>query len=111
MGKQWEDTPLKRTMSRGSVSISFIAKIRAASAGKPYCLSSKNTPSLFTIVRRNMSSSGYLVDDPKYGFLKDLGLEAVNKGVYNGKWSGCGEVKTQYLKSADRSMTFLFFRL
>ena len=42
---------------------------------------------------RNMSSS-YLVDssDSKYAFLKDLGLQTVNDGVFNGKWGGRGEV-------------------
>lgn len=40
---------------------------------------------------RAMSSGGYLVDDPKYSFLKDqLKLERVNNGVYNGKWGGSG---------------------
>jgi len=37
-------------------------------------------------------ASGYLIDDPKYSFLKDLGLEKTNCGVYNGKWSGSGPV-------------------
>lgn len=37
------------------------------------------------------SNSGYLVDDPKYSFLKnDLKLERTNAGVYNGKWFGSG---------------------
>ena len=40
--------------------------------------------------RRSMSS--YLIDEPKYAFLKELGLEKENKGVYDGKWGGSGEV-------------------
>lgn len=37
------------------------------------------------------SSSAYLVDDPKYSFLKnELKLERTNAGVYNGKWNGSG---------------------
>ncbi len=39
---------------------------------------------------RTMAS--FLVDEPKYAFLKDLGIEKSNKGVYNGKWGGSGEV-------------------
>ncbi|XP_068629591.1 putative aldehyde dehydrogenase family 7 member A1 homolog [Battus philenor] len=39
---------------------------------------------------RNMSA--YLVDDPKYAFLKDLGLEKTNIGVFNGKWDANGQV-------------------
>merc|ERR1711928_294666 len=42
---------------------------------------------------RNMSSSQkYLIDQPQYSFLKDLGLEKKNAGVYNGTWFGNGEV-------------------
>ena len=46
---------------------------------------------------RAMSSIPYLVDDTNFSFLKDLGLERTNKGVYNGEWSGNGEV----VKSID----------
>ncbi|PAA49230.1 hypothetical protein BOX15_Mlig007529g1 [Macrostomum lignano] len=43
-------------------------------------------------LRAAMSSSpGYLINEPKYAWLKDLGLEEVNKGVYSGgAWSGSG---------------------
>ena len=40
---------------------------------------------------RSMSTA-FLINDPKYAFLKDLGLEEKNHGVYNGKWGGNGEV-------------------
>lgn len=33
-----------------------------------------------------------LVEDPKYAWLKELELEASNKGVFYGKWDGSGEV-------------------
>ena len=33
-----------------------------------------------------------LVSEPKYAFLKELGLGEVNDGVYDGKWFGSGEV-------------------
>ncbi|GAB0092215.1 putative aldehyde dehydrogenase family 7 member A1 homolog [Sergentomyia squamirostris] len=46
---------------------------------------------------RTMATSGYLIDDPKYSFLRDLGLERVNAGVYNGSWTGSGPV----VKSVD----------
>ncbi|XP_070492872.1 putative aldehyde dehydrogenase family 7 member A1 homolog isoform X1 [Chironomus tepperi] len=49
---------------------------------------------LFTSCRT--MSSRYLIDDPKFSFLKDLGIERVNKGVYNGEWSGNGEVTKTY---------------
>ena len=38
------------------------------------------------------SSSQYLINQPKYSFLKQLGLTEVNDGVFNGKWSGDGNV-------------------
>jgi len=41
-------------------------------------------------------SSRYLIDDPKFSFLKDLGIERTNKGVYNGEWCGNGEVTKSY---------------
>lgn len=46
---------------------------------------------------RAMSSGRYLVEDPNFSFLKDLGLQRVNKGVYNGEWKGNGEI----VKSID----------
>lgn len=46
---------------------------------------------------QSSAMSSYLIDDPKYSFLKDLGLERINNGVYNGKWTGSGEV----VKSID----------
>lgn len=49
-------------------------------------------PRLFT----RMSSS-YLIDDPKYAFLKDLGLQRTNYGVYDGEWKGSGST----VKSID----------
>ena len=47
----------------------------------------------FSISKRNMSGGGdFLINEPKYAFLKDLGLESLNNGVYHGKWAGSGEV-------------------
>lgn len=40
------------------------------------------------------AQGGYLVDDPKYAFLKELGLQKDNCGVYYGKWKATGEVRT-----------------
>lgn len=34
----------------------------------------------------------HLVTDPKYGFLKELGITSINPGLYDGKWGGSGEV-------------------
>lgn len=51
----------------------------------------------FCNFRAMSSCSRYLVDDSKFAFLKDLGLERVNKGVYNGQWQGNGEI----IKSID----------
>jgi len=40
------------------------------------------------------SGNDFLINQPKYAFLKDLGLEGQNNGVYHGKWTGAGEVVT-----------------
>ncbi|XP_022120507.2 putative aldehyde dehydrogenase family 7 member A1 homolog [Pieris rapae] len=37
-------------------------------------------------------NASYLIEDPKYSFLKDLGLEKTNVGVFNGKWQANGKV-------------------
>ena len=34
-----------------------------------------------------------LVNKPKYSFLKELGIEQHNNGVFNGQWFGSGEVR------------------
>ena len=38
---------------------------------------------------------GFLINEPKYAFLKELGLEENNLGVYNGTWGGQGEVSSK----------------
>ncbi|XP_063591115.1 alpha-aminoadipic semialdehyde dehydrogenase-like [Penaeus indicus] len=53
-------------------------------------------------VARAMSSSGYLINEPKYAFLKDLGLEESNKGVFDGKWFANGEVVTSMCPANNR---------
>ncbi|CAF0974683.1 unnamed protein product [Brachionus calyciflorus] len=35
--------------------------------------------------------SSYLINEPRYAFLKELGLSETNTGVYNGKWFANGE--------------------
>lgn len=61
---------------------------------------------LFSI--RAMSSGNYLIDEPKYSFLKELGLEKINQGVYDGKWSGSGEVCDLIFTQLLFSSSFLF---
>lgn len=41
--------------------------------------------------------SSYLIDKPEFSFLKELGLERTNNGVYDGKWKGSGQI----VKSID----------
>ena len=52
---------------------------------------------LFNSVRVSLNltrMSSYLIQDPKYSFLKDLGLAEKNHGVFvnHGKWIGDGNV-------------------
>merc|ERR1719495_309121 len=51
-----------------------------------------------TLLCRGMSS-GFLVNEPKYDFLKDLGIKEQNSGVFDGQWKGSGEVVTSYCPS------------
>ncbi|XP_070541761.1 alpha-aminoadipic semialdehyde dehydrogenase-like [Ptychodera flava] len=37
------------------------------------------------------SSTGYLIEDKKYEWLKDLGLQKENDGVFSGQWYASGE--------------------
>lgn len=59
--------------------VNLIQKLR------PYLVANFSKPQKFA-----MSTTSYLVDDPKFAFLKDLGLEHTNSGVYNGSWTGSG---------------------
>lgn len=36
--------------------------------------------------------SKLLINDPKYAWLKDLGLQEENAGVFDGTWHGKGQV-------------------
>lgn len=45
---------------------------------------------------RNYSAmSGLLIEDPKYSWLKELGLSAQNDGVYTGTWGATGDVSSE----------------
>ena len=48
-----------------------------------------------TILFQATRMSSYLIQDPKYSFLKDLGLTEKNHGVLakHGQWFGDGEVR------------------
>lgn len=47
-------------------------------------------------------STGFLIDDAKYSFLKELGLEKRNQGVYNGRWIGNGKIITSVSPTNDK---------
>ena len=44
------------------------------------------------------SASDLLINDPKYSWLKELGLQAENPGVFDGTWHGNGSVCAAYLR-------------
>jgi aldehyde dehydrogenase family 7 protein A1 len=41
-----------------------------------------------------VTTSGLLIDDPKYDWLRELGLSKENPGVYDGSWGGAGQTIT-----------------
>ncbi|XP_075220107.1 aldehyde dehydrogenase 7 family member A1 [Lycorma delicatula] len=47
-----------------------------------------------SVCKISSSSSNFLIDDPKYSFLKELGLKKDNIGVYHGKWNAKGQIIT-----------------
>ena len=59
-----------------------------------------------SISRNIRAMSSFLIDSPKYSFLKDLDLEKVNAGVYNGKWTARGQVSRPIL---NKIMNHYFF--
>jgi len=48
------------------------------------------------------ASGDFLINEPKYAFLKELGLDTTNNGVYHGKWTGSGEVVTSLCPANNR---------
>ncbi|CAL7949207.1 unnamed protein product [Xylocopa violacea] len=45
-----------------------------------------------TVYVPKLQTFRHLVTDPKYGFLKQLGLTTENPGLYDGRWGGSGKV-------------------
>ena len=43
-------------------------------------------------LRYHSAMANFLVEDPKYSWLKELGINTKNQGVYHGKWGGSGQV-------------------
>jgi len=50
------------------------------------------------------SASSYLINEPEYAFLKQLGLQEDNLGVFNGSWGGSGEWITSVSPINERSI-------
>ncbi|XP_078253127.1 alpha-aminoadipic semialdehyde dehydrogenase [Rhinoraja longicauda] len=46
--------------------------------------------------RPSAAMSSLLIQQPKYSWLKELGLKEDNPGVFNGSWGGSGKVVTSY---------------
>ncbi|XP_064545964.1 putative aldehyde dehydrogenase family 7 member A1 homolog [Drosophila montana] len=46
--------------------------------------------------QQQLRSASFLIDQPEYSFLKDLGLERDNPGVFSGHWQGRGPTITSY---------------
>nr|XP_033784878.1 alpha-aminoadipic semialdehyde dehydrogenase [Geotrypetes seraphini] len=60
---------------------------------RPVLLSGRFLRPCRSAAARTMS---LLISQPEYAWLKQLGLQEENDGVYNGGWSGRGEVITSY---------------
>ena len=53
--------------------------------------------------------SDYLVNESKYSFLKRLGLQTSNPGVFNGEWGGRGDTVTSYSPASDKPIAQVTF--
>lgn len=60
----------------------------------------------FLSLQSSVRMTSYLIDNPKYSWLKELGLEKQNKGVYYGEWAGNGAVRI--LSERGFSEVFIF---
>lgn len=47
---------------------------------------------LFGASKQQFRMASMLINEPKFAFLKELGLGAENDGVFDGKWGGSGPV-------------------
>ena len=67
------------------------------------------TSSLVLLRAMSGTSSELLVNDPKYSWLSELGLQAHNPGVFDGSWHGAGEVcVAKHTMPSDLVSTRLF---
>ena len=75
-------------------STSFLRTLWSAAANKSGVVSTHAAAAvpLYNVRWMSNDSGKFLVEEEKYAFLKELGLDKVNDGVYNGKWFGSGEV-------------------
>ena len=57
----------------------------------------------------NIRYFSLLVNNPKYSFLKRLGIEENNHGVFNGAWGGSGEKVTSYSPTTNEPIAHVTF--
>jgi len=54
----------------------------------------RSTPLKF--LKHYSTMSRLLIEEPKYSWLKDLGLKSDNLGVFSGTWTGHGQVHCKH---------------
>ncbi|XP_052283343.1 alpha-aminoadipic semialdehyde dehydrogenase-like isoform X2 [Dreissena polymorpha] len=69
--------------------LKFAAKVAPFAANRHVCAST-------------VRMASYLIQDPKYSWLKELGLGVENKGVYCGEWFGSGEEVISYSPTTNQ---------
>ncbi|KAK3761058.1 hypothetical protein RRG08_022464 [Elysia crispata] len=55
-----------------------------------------------TSSRYTSAMANFLVEDPKYSWLKDLGISSKNQGVYHGNWCGSGQEITTFCPANNK---------
>ncbi len=55
-------------------------------------------------------ASQLLINDSKYGFLKELGLTENNAGVFHGKWAASGQVVQSFAPANNSPIANVSFK-
>merc|ERR1712142_167195 len=80
------------------------ASLASRVSGKFLRLGAVNCP-----IRCLTTAQTPLIDEKNYAWLKDLGLESENLGVYDGQWRGSGKTVTSYCPGNGRPIANVTF--
>lgn len=74
-----------------------------------FLLSGSSLQKSSLLLSRRMAS--YLINDSKYSFLKELGLQETNAGVFHGKWAANGATVDSVSPASGKPIAKVWFGL